>query len=695
VILHLAIVQKVLTSHGTKAHNGMCGIAGIASLSQTPIHPDAIKSMCDTIAHRGPDDAGYAYFRTGLRNGCDGGSWAAFADEEFRHSNEHLPVYGGAYYKDVVSNTQFCVVLGHRRLSIIDLTHYGHQPMASSDGRLWITYNGEIYNFQELRQLLKAAGYHFRSGSDTEVLLHLWHRYGVDALPMLDGMFAFAIYDRVDNRLTLARDRFGVKPLYYAVVRGHLVFASETKAILASGLLRGEIEPAQLVEYLAFQNLYGSHTLFRHIRVLRPGEYLTLSPGEDKIPERRVYHNAFPQVDAGLSDPRAAAKSVSTAFAGAVSRQLVSDVEVGSYLSGGMDSGSIVAVAGRSISRLLTFTCGFDLTNVNGLEQGFDERGAAERLAYLLQTEHYDVVLHAGDMPAVMEKLTWHLDDPRVGMCHQNWYVAKLASRFVKVCLAGAGGDELFAGYPWRYLHGLKARSFAEFDEAYFRYWQRLVSLEELPKLCAPDFRGHAHVPREQFDQVMAAAPHWQDELSCADNMLQRALYFELKTFLHGFLIVEDRISMAHGLETRVPFLDNSLADLACRLPPSLKLDTTMLSQRDPVEPFATTDGKRVLRQAMEAFLPAEFTRQKKQGFSPPDENWFRGSSMDYIRDVLLDRRTRQRPWFNQRYVQERLEEHFQGRRNHRLLIWSLLSLELLQRHHTDCAADLPLEMSA
>ena len=661
----------------------MCGVAGIVSVSQRPVQPEAIKRMCDIIAHRGPDDAGYVFFRNGPNRDGEGGYWCEFGDPEFRHVSEHLPVFGGGYYQDELAANNFSVALGHRRLSIIDLTHNGHQPMASSDRRYWIAFNGEIYNFAELRDQLSANNHTFRTRSDTEVILHLWQEHGADALAMLDGMFALAIYDRVDNLLTLARDRFGVKPLYYAFSQGSLVFASETKAILASGLVEPEIHPPALVEYLTFQNVFGSATLFQHIHLLQPGELLTFRPGSGHIPEPRRFHAGFPQVDTSITDEADAAEMVSETFASAVKRQLVGDVEIGSYLSGGMDSGSIVAVAGRSIPRLLTFTAGFDLTNVSGLEQGYDERRLAERLSHLLQTEHYDVVLHSGDMPAAMEQLTWHMDDPRVGMCYQNWYVAKLASRFVKVCLAGGGGDELFAGYPWRYREGMKAASFEEFDDAYYAFWHRFFPPEELPQMFSPELRPYCAATRESVANVMADAPEHQADLSTMENMVQRALYFEFKTFLHGLLVLEDRISMAHSLESRVPFLDNALADLAWRLPPAMKLQTHSLKASGAQGHLETTDGKRILRRAMESFLPAEFTKQKKQGFSSPDENWYRGPSMDYINEILLDRQTVQRPWFNHDFIKARLDEHFQGRRNHRLLIWSLLSIEWMQRHYT------------
>jgi asparagine synthase (glutamine-hydrolysing) len=662
----------------------MCGIAGMASIGGSPVDPNAIKRMCDAIAHRGPDDAGYAFFRLGKEKTGEGGGWSDFADPAFRHLNERLPVYGGQYYQDEISRGGMAVAMGHRRLSIIDLSSYGHQPMSSSDRRYWVVFNGEIYNFPELREELCRKNHIFLTKSDTEVLLHLWEEHRTDCLPMLNGMFAFAIYDRVKNVITLARDRFGVKPLYYANVNGWLIFASEIKAILASGLITPSINPRSLVEYFTFQNTFGRETLFEGVHILQPGEFLKLSPDTEASPRPQRYHAAFPIADPALADRGDIQDMVGEAFAEAVKRQLISDVPVGSYLSGGMDSGSIVSVAGRSIPRLLTFTGGFDLTNINGIEQGFDERKLAEQLSYLLQTEHYDVVLHAGDMPAAMEKLSWHMDDPRVGMCHQNWYAAKLASRFVKVCLAGAGGDELFGGYPWRYRNGMNARSFEEFDDLYFQSWQRLLSPTEINQVFHPSLRKHIPEARESFQKVMEGAPAQQDGLSLSENMIQRALYFEFKTFLHGFLVTEDRISMAHGMETRVPFLDNDLVDLAWRIPPSLKLDTDGLQGKNLNGHIATAEGKLILRRAMESYLPKEFTQQRKQGFSPPDENWYRGPSMDYIKSILLDERTLRRPWFDQAFVRKMLEEHFSGQRNHRLLIWSLLSFEWLQRHFID-----------
>ncbi|MZP29513.1 asparagine synthase (glutamine-hydrolyzing) [Heliobacterium undosum] len=662
----------------------MCGIAGIVSLTGKPFAPARVKAMCDVMAHRGPDDAGYTFFRLGERQNGEGGYWCSFTDPAFKHINENRPVFGGNYAQEELARHPITVGLGHRRLSIIDLTHYGHQPMSNSDRRYWVIFNGEIYNFPELKSELECKGHVFRTRTDTEVLLHLWEEQKIEALSRLNGMFAFALYDRLENELILARDRFGVKPLYYAVTDDYIVFASEIKAILRSGLVEPSIDPSALVEYMTFQNIFSDKTLFRNIHLLEPGKVIYVKPG-CKIARISSFHTGYADVPR-ISDPEEARERVGEGFSRAVQRQLISDVPVGAYLSGGMDSGSIVALAGRAIPRLTTFTCGFDLTNVNGMEQGFDERPSAEKLSYLLQTEHYDVVLHAGDMPAAMESLTWHLEDPRVGMCYQNWYVAKLASRFVKVCLAGTGGDELFGGYPWRYRIILDAENQDDFMKQYFRYWHRLLSPEESPQLFSADLQRHlAELPeifRGVFEE-MPSAPQWGDPYQ---DRIQQALRFEYRTFLQGLLIVEDRISMAHGMETRVPFLDNDLADLAWGMSPSLKVNLAGLNQADRSKQFASVDGKIVLRNAMERFLPEEFTKQKKQGFSAPDENWYRGPSMEYIREILLDSRTLSRPWFEQEFVRRCLDDHMKGQRNHRLLIWSLLSTEWLQRHYIDAA---------
>ena len=363
----------------------MCGIAGIVNLNEQPVETDRLRRMCDIQAHRGPDDAGYAFFHVGESLTGEGGSWCSFADYRFRAQNPHLPILGESYAKQELGARAYQVALGHRRLSIQDLSHYGHQPMSNSDQRFWVVFNGEIYNFPELRKQLEGLGVIFRTQCDTEVILAGWQQWGSACLEKLNGMFAFALYDRKTNVLTLARDRFGVKPLYYAVTGRQVLFASEIKGILASGLLPPEIHPEAMVEYFTFQNTFGRQTLFQDVQLLQPGETLEIRPASGQAPVVRRYHAGFPAAMAGADEAGPTDREqIAETFATAVQRQLIGDVEVGAYLSGGMDSGSIVSVAGRSIDRLSTFTGGFDMTNVNGIEQGFDEREMAEKLSFLL-----------------------------------------------------------------------------------------------------------------------------------------------------------------------------------------------------------------------------------------------------------------------------------------------------------------------
>jgi len=357
----------------------------------------------------------------------------------------------------------------------------------------------------------------------------------------------------------------------------------------------------------------------------------------------------------------------------------MSEVPLGCYLSGGMDSGSITAVARENLGRLCTFTLGFDLSSASGLELGFDERERAEALSNLIKTEHYEMVLHAGDMEQVLPQLIWHVEDLRVGQCYPNYYVARLASKFVKVVLSGAGGDELFGGYPWRYYRGLNAPP-DQFQRSYYDFWQRLVSDEDKQRLFRGELQGEmSHHPTfEVFRSVLDGA---NLPLESAEDRINACLYFELKAFLHGLLVIEDRISFAHGLETRAPFLDNDLVDFALRVPVSLKLDpeslVTEVDEDDVLKSrMRASGGKLVLREAMSMSMPAHVTGRAKQGFSAPDASWFRGESIDYVNSLLRDTRSPIYEFLKPEYVMGRLDEHTSGHINHRLFIWSLLSFE-------------------
>lgn len=592
----------------------MCGIAGIYDLRGRPVADAEIRAMNDAIRHRGPDDEG------------------------------HFVEHGFA--------------LGNRRLAIIDVSPAGHQPMANEDASLLIAYNGELYNFPELVPLLESRGHRFHSKTDTEVILHSYEEWGPACLDRFNGMFAFAIWDRRKRELFLARDRFGVKPLYYTEHDGRFLFASEIKSLLQGGIPR-RVSPEALTEYFTFQNVLSDLTLFDGVRLLPPGHTLTISP--DRV-ELRRYWDLTLDPDESASEVEWVER-IREAFAEVVARQLISDVPVGSYLSGGMDSASVVAAAHEHVPRLMTFTGGFDLTSVSGLELIFDERADAERIASNFRTQHYEMVMHAGDMAWVLPELVWHLEDLRVGMCYPSYYIAGLASKFVKVSLAGTGGDELFAGYPWRYDLVRDAHDPAEFDRIYYEYWTRLVTDEEKSSFFAPEIWEDAreHAPFDVYREVLAPA--------AGLDPLSRALYFEAKTFLHGLLVVEDKVSMAHSLEVRVPFLDNELVDLVSRIPARLKHDG---------------GGKPLLRKAMTGLLPPEIAEKKKQGFSPPDRSWYSGPTMDYIRETLLDRHSLDRGYFQPAYVKRVLEEHLSGKVNHRLLIWSLLCFEWWNRLFLD-----------
>ena len=574
------------------------------------------------------------------------------------------------------------VGLGHRRLAIIDLTPAGKQPMRDGSGRYVITYNGEIYNYRELRAELEKLGHRFRSQSDTEVLVNAWAEWGVAALQRLNGMFALAIWDSRERTLTLARDRYGIKPLYYASADNALLFGSEAKALLAHPALGVALDREALLEYLTFQNLFTDRTLFRGVRLLPAGSYLVATAATPPAAPVRYWDFHFEEPGGQVREEECI-EELDRLFRQAVERQLVSDVELGAYLSGGLDSSSITAIASRQLPYIKTFTCGFDLHSASGLELAFDERDAAEQLSYLLKTEHYEMVLKAGDMERVMPRLAWHIEEPRVGQSYPNYYIAQLASKFVKVALAGTGGDELFGGYPWRYYRAVVNDDFEQYVDKYYAFWQRLLPNTVLKKVCAPIWGDVQHVwTRDIFRHVFA---RHAENLTRPEDYVNHSLYFEAKTFLHGLLVMEDKLSMAHGLETRVPFLDNDLVDFAMRLPVRMKLGKlTEVVRQDENEPgpktakytARTNDGKLLLRKLMERYVPREVSTRDKQGFSAPDATWFKGESMDYVKRTILDPRAHIFDCLDRQAVHALVTEHLEGRQNRRLLIWSLLSLE-------------------
>ncbi|HEY4283103.1 MAG TPA: asparagine synthase (glutamine-hydrolyzing) [Chthoniobacterales bacterium] len=615
----------------------MCGIAGLLELDGAPASASLTQRMIDMVRHRGPD--------------------------------------GDAVW------TENSVGLGHRRLAIIDLSPGGVQPMTSANGRYVITYNGELYNFRELRKELEAIGHTFRTRSDTEVLLAAFVQWNTEAFVRFNGMFALAIYDREERSLLLARDRFGVKPLYFAHAGSTFLFGSEIKALLGNPKLKAEIDPAALVEYLTFQNFFTEKTLFRGCQLLPAGTWMRIA-ANGATQAARYWDFAFSEPATARSEA-AYLDDLDQLFRQAVRNQLVADVPVQSYLSGGMDSGSITAVAASQMKDLRTFTIGFDLSSASGMELGFDERSRAEFMSARFKTEHYEMVLKAGDMERVMPEVVYHVEEPRVGQCYPNYFAAKLAGKFGKVVLSGAGGDELFAGYPWRYYRAAQNGNFDQYIDKYLGFWQRLLNEDQLKNLLAPIAKDVSRVStRDIFRNVFA---NHASELTRPEDYINHSLYFEAKTFLNGLLVVEDKLSMAHGLETRVPFLDNDLVNFAQTVPVGMKLGNlgavSRLNENDvggKSNKFfqQNRDGKLILRRTMERFIPKAVTTEIKQGFSGPDASWFRGESIDFVRKTLFNDSAYIYDWMDKGVVKQLVSEHLEGRQNRRLLIWSLLYLE-------------------
>lgn len=614
----------------------MCGIAGFVNLDGSNAEARRLQAMSRAIAHRGPDGDGIW-----LERG---------------------------------------VALAHRRLAVLDLTSAATQPMMSKCERYIISYNGEIYNFRELARELELGGVKFRSSGDTEVVVEAIAAWGDEAFSKFDGMFALACYDRIKKRIILARDRFGVKPLYYYLSPTKFVFGSEVKALLAHRSFSAEIDCEGMAEYLTFQNFFSERTLFKGVKMLPPGTFASISmKGEFST-------NQYWDFDFGDRDARdvdCIIEDLDARFRAAVERQSVSDVPVGCYLSGGMDTGSIASLASRKNPNLCSFTVGFDLTSASGLELGYDERDVAERLSYLNYTEQYEMVLKAGDMERCMKQLVWHLEEPRVGQSYPNFYASKLASRFGKVVLSGAGGDELFAGYPWRYYRAVRSSSFEHFVDDYFEFWQRLLPNNEFQSVTAPIYDQIKHFDRrEVFRSVFSNPP---ESLTGPADYVNKSLYFEAKTFMHGVLVMEDKLSMAHGLETRVPFLDNRLVDLAMGIPVKHKLRNLQavvrLDENEPgskhVRYFSqSSDGKLIMRRLMRRYVPEDIVEGKKRGFSAPDASWFRGESIEYVKRRLMTNDAKIWDYLDRTATQTLIKAHLDGNENRRLLIWSLLYLE-------------------
>ncbi len=622
----------------------MCGIAGFLNSNNMPADASVVKSMLEKIKHRGPDGE-------------------------------------GVYCKHHIG-------MGHKRLAILDLTAAGAQPMTSEDEMVTITYNGEIYNFKELRNDLVKLGYTFKSRSDTEVILKGFQAWGTAVFEKLNGMFALGIYDARNRQFYLTRDRYGIKPLYVYISNNTIVFGSEVKAILAHPAYQFGINFEALNEYFTFQNLFRFHTLFKGVQLLAPARVLQFDP-ELKMKEWTYWDYNFTDTDETI-DEETAKEETFRLFSQAVERQMVADVRVGSYLSGGMDSGSITSVASGLVKRLVTFTCGFDMSATTGREANFDERRDAELMASLFKTEHYEQVLNSNDLSWALPQLVWHLEDLRVGMSYPNYYISGLASKFVKVCLSGAGGDELYGGYPWRYYRVSGSVDKEAYFKEYYSFWQRLVNDEDKPRMFTPEVFSQTSSGRDAFSTFKNVFL-FNDNLkyNTPEDHIKNSMYFEAKTFLPALFLVGDKLSMAHSMEERFPFMDNELVNFAQKIPVKYKLgrldemkriDENEIGKLRKFE-MQFNDGKNVLRNSMSKVLPDSIINRKKQGFSAPDESWYRGENFQYVCSLLQSNKSRIRDFIQPGYIDRILDEHCNKNINHRLLIWSFICFEWWVRH--------------
>ncbi len=619
----------------------MCGIVGIHSLSDRPVGAEEIASMADSIVHRGPDDAGYFV----------------------------APGIG----------------LGMRRLSIIDL-HTGDQPIFNEDKSVCVVLNGEIYNFRETREQLQARGHRFRTGADTEVIVHLYEEYGRDCVDHLRGMFAFALWDKRERTLLLARDRIGIKPLHYGIFGDRLVFGSEIKSLLTIPELRDGME----LDWAAVQHLFTflatspTRSIINGIHKLEPGHTLTITDGRG--PDvRRYWDLSFePEHDRSESE---VAEELRAALKESVDLHMVSDVPLGAFLSGGMDSSAIVAtMAGLSDRPIKTFSIGFG-------EADFDELRHARAVAEMLETDHREMVLEP-DVFDILDDLAWYLDEPfGDSSAIPTYMVSQLAAQNVTVVLSGDGGDEGFAGYD-KYVVEQRERGL----DPLLRFVRPALRL--VAGLWPDDLRGKnslRHFSRSGADRYLDAcsffSPNEQTRLFTGDvrakmptagawpdqrralssgpaDWLSALQYNDFHAYLPLDILTKvDRMSMAHSIETRVPLLDHVFVETAARISPRLLLK----------------DGqtKYIFKQAMRGTLPASTIDRRKQGFAIPLGRWFRGQLGDYVRDLLLSPTARSRGIFDAAYLEGLIGRHEQGRPLD-LHIWTLMSFELWCRTFLD-----------
>lgn len=612
----------------------MCGICGIYNFgTHAPVDRLALKRATDAMVHRGPDDEGF-------------------------------------YVKGELG-------LGNRRLSIIDLPG-GHQPICNEDESVWITFNGEIYNYRELRPDLEKRGHHFRTSSDTETIVHLYEEYGPGCLEYLRGMFAFALWDGRAKRLLVARDRLGIKPLFYRREQGRLVFASELRALRELVGQPLEIEPQSVYDFFGFRYIPAPRTFYRGVEKLLPGHYLL---ADARGVRTEAYWDVPPEEDTSRSEEDFAEEVVER-LRESIRLRLIADVPLGVFLSGGTDSSAVVAFMAELGARpLRTFSVGFE-------ERGFSELPYARRVAQRFSTEHHELLVGPQDLAEELGRLVAFRDEPVAEPTDVALYrMSRLASESVKVVLAGEGGDELFAGYP-KYaadrLAGLVSAFPQEVTRAIARWlpyrqrrarlaletlsirdeaersvtWFASFSREEREALFAPEFLEQvdvahpAHVFEQYLEKVRDRSP------------LKRMLYADLKIWLPDNLLLRgDQMTMAASIEERVPFLDHKLVELAARIP------SRMLTRG-----FKT---KILLRRALKPYLPPETLRRRKVGFTVPIGHWFRKTLKSMVADLVLSPEAQARGYFNRQAMERFVREHFDGVRDRQKQLWALVNFEL------------------
>jgi asparagine synthase (glutamine-hydrolysing) len=629
----------------------MCGICGIVYTDpERRVEPGLLENMNRVMEHRGPDDRG---------------TWR-----------------------------QGRVGLGHVRLSIIDLSPLGHQPMCNEDQTVWITYNGEIYNFLELREELQQKGHQFRSRTDTEVIVHLWEEEGVRCVERLRGMFAFAIWDERQQVLFLARDRMGKKPLFYAMLPDRFIFGSEIKAILQDGDIRPEPDLRALHYYLTYQSVPSPYSAFRGIKKLPPAHCLLVKQGRGE--PRRYWKLSYRDKLAVNGDrgEENLQEEIIERLREVVSLRLVSDVPLGAFLSGGIDSSLVVAMmAGIMKEPVKTFSISF-------AQEEYDEARFARMVADRYATDHHEFRV-TPDAKAIFPELVWHYNEPFADpSAIPTYYVSQMARQHVTVVLNGDGGDENFAGYPRYALNGAFERqgglipllrhwlgdlggwqafvrqqrlwkdpaALASFSPRLFSYYWRITHFHELHQ---------ANLYSDQMKAATAAYPAFQVMLgkyraSDARSFLDALLNLDLDLYLPDTLMVKvDIASMAHSLEARAPMLDHHFLEYAARIPADLKLRNGQVS-------------KYIFKKAAEPFLPHEVIYRPKMGFGVPTDHWFRHELKDLVNDTLLSPRALGRGYFRQDFVEKMLRQHQNSECNWQYLIWNLLMLEFWHQMFID-----------